>query len=199
MARLDFQAIVTGTVNGAEVFVRGFGCIDEGLGFTDGTYDIRELPYFYAPGLLTACILTGYPNATASKAGQDNPFQGRSYEYQRALRFGSGEVLTYRAECSLAGNTLLSHFHLDGDVPVVQLPQRFSQEIEESWETDQVCRLRGRFDAKWDDGRGHHIVATATSDYQFNLAQSVAVLRRLRLEAACSGDKFRLLQTSSLT
>jgi hypothetical protein len=199
MARLEFDAIVSGIVNGSEISVRGGGSIDEELGFTDGTYDISKLPHFYAPGLLTACILTGYPNATASTSELKNPFQGRSYGYERELRFKTGEVLAYRAECTVAGAALMSHFYLNGAVPVVPVPPCFFQEIEESWVTDQTGRLHGRFEAQWDGGSSGQVVASASSDYRFKLGEPVAALRRLRLDAQTRGDQFRLLQESHLT
>lgn len=198
MENLSFEAIVSGRVNGAEVAVNGLGDISEADGLTVGRYDISKLPPFYAPGLLTACILTGYPNATATPSGQRNPFQGRSYDYRRSLRFSSGQVLTYTAEIRREPRRLLSHFRLDGSAPVVSLPDMFVQEIDERWSTDGDGQLRGAFSAPWLTEEGIELAACATSEYHVAALSEINAHRRLKLHAITSRSEFRLRQESRL-
>lgn len=198
MARLDFEAIVSGRVNGVQISVEGSGVIDEAQGATTGLYDIRGLPAFFAPGLLTACILTGYPNATATGAGQINPFQGRSYDYDRSLHFGFGERLVYTAACQLEAGRLLSHFRLEGEVPIVRLPRDFVQHIEERWWVDSGGRLAGEFTAPWQTEDASVLTAAAKSEYRLAVGSATRAFRRLKLEASTDGNVFRLHQESRL-
>jgi hypothetical protein len=158
------------------------------------------MPVDFSPGLLTACLLTGYPNATATPTELTNPFQGRSYTYRRTLDFGGSCKLNYSADCRVESGELLSHFRLEGQAPSFELPARFVQEVEEFWNDGPHGELAGMFEARWTDTAGIDRAARAGSLYSV-LAETrlKGVRRRLRLEAEIEGDVFRLTQNSKLT
>ena len=58
------RAEVNGFVNSGMLDLSGSGAIDLQTGTTEGTYQLRGmLPDQFSPFLLSACLITGYPNA----------------------------------------------------------------------------------------------------------------------------------------
>ena len=91
MNQLSFQASLQGSVNGQPIHLEGGGSIDDAIGETIGDYELFDDVAAIQPFFLSACLITGYPNASASQGGVKNIFQGVPYSYRRVIRFRSGE------------------------------------------------------------------------------------------------------------
>src|SRR5882724_9441802 len=99
--KISFDARLEGMLNHSQIQLAGGGSISHPKGQTIGDYELRRLPEGFSPFILSACLITGYPNASKSIDGSRNIFQGRSYNYTRTLKFRTGEEMILDANCSL--------------------------------------------------------------------------------------------------
>jgi hypothetical protein len=156
-------------VNRLGIHLNGSGTISHAIGQTVGNYDLLEMPAGVSPFILSACLITGYPNASASIGGCRNIFQGHTYSYNRTLRFRSGEVLVLDTNCKLDGNRLLSDFRLQGSSPLADVYS--IDPLVESWEPAGPGRIRGHFTAAWRRKTGGLVVADAVTDYRIDTSE----------------------------
>lgn len=195
---LTFTAHLTGSVNGSAILVSGGGTIDVEHGETDGRYLLQDISPDFHPSILSACMITGYPNASASLNNTRNPFHGKSYSYRRSLEFSTGCRLELRAECELFGSQLKSRFFLYGEARLQGITS--IDPLIESWEPLVGGDLRGRFTIGWRtlDDR----VYTAEADSRYTLASSAVVEgvlhRYLVIRPESTPERLRLRQRSTL-
>jgi hypothetical protein len=118
---LDFETELVGEVDGAKIRLLGEGTINEGVGWTEGTFDIIDLPDDIDPRSLGAFMFTGYPNSCQMDAPQNvNPFWGGDYRYARCYSFSeSGSVVNLDVRCNVdrKRRRLTSVFAISGDMP----------------------------------------------------------------------------------
>ena len=121
---LTFSATMTGSVNHEALSLTGQGQIDPSLGLAEGRYTFRTLPKSFDPNLLTAFLITGYPDAAASIGNVANLFRDHSYGYRRTVTFREGGELRFRASCMLKGGHITSKLHLVGKSRFRSSPRR---------------------------------------------------------------------------
>jgi len=167
---LTFSAGLSGKINHQRVALNGHGRIDHALGLTVGDYTLIRLPQGFHPFLLSACIITGYPNACTSGDGSKNLFQGHSYAYVRRLRFRTGEELLLNANCRIKGNLLESDFQVSGTSPVANVESL--EPLVESWEPEGSGRIKGAFTAIWRKAEGGFVIADTLSNYYIDTTLS---------------------------
>jgi hypothetical protein len=160
---LTFSAVLSGSLNGEAVDVRGDGTINEDRGLTDGRYDIRRLPNDLDSRSLGAFLLTGYPNSCATRyANVGNPFSGGGYHYLRIYAFDSGEEITLNMRCELSADShLTSSFVVSGNAPSLGGVRDIAS-IHELWAPSE-SNIDGKFEVSWLGHRPGAIVATATA------------------------------------
>lgn len=205
---LDYTAELTGSVNGNLISLKGRGYINSKDGLTRGEYDLHEIPEDFDPHFLTAVLITGYPNACASLDGIANPFVGASYEYVRELSFRNECLGVLSAQCKLDGRHLRSKFHLSGTFPVASLSS--VEPLVETWESDYLGQIKGRFSAAWITPMREQVIAHAESTYSIARPVSEAiqlmhrfieiksVLRGMRLSLTQHSFTFRRLTKSNM-
>lgn len=162
--KLTFTAKLTGHVNQQAIHVTGTGHVDPELGVTDGTYEF-EVPKDFDPMLLSAFLICGYPNATASIENTPNIFLGKSYEYRRFLKLRDGGELNQRATVSVRKDGIDSRFHLTGWIPPIA-GLTGVEPVVESWEPHGPGGIRGHFTIAWATTSGPLVVGDAFSTYQ---------------------------------
>jgi hypothetical protein len=187
--RLKYSAILEGSVNQAHIRLEGQGQIDERLGLTSGTYRLQAMPKDMNPILLTAVLITGYPNASAETNGVSNPFKGRSYSYDRQIEFSGGEILRLRTVCELDGVRLSSHFYLEGCTPGITV--RSAEPLVESW-TASGTGITGSFTIFWKTSSGAFATGQALSRYEVDPIYALPPMMYRRIEITARAERERL-------
>ncbi|MDR5790300.1 hypothetical protein P9281_27520 [Caballeronia sp. LP003] len=197
LVKREFSAELIGLINGQPIELVGGGSFDPQGGVTIGQYQLKKLPRDFDPKILTACLITGYPNVCASEQ-VDNPFGNLSYSYRRTLSFKGQQTLRLKTACDYAGDKLVSKFSVSGYVPELEIES--IEPIVESWEPSDESTLRGKFAIGWKHRGGDLTVADALSEYSINGDVAVANLlhRHIRISADYSNGILYLRQTSSL-
>lgn len=194
---LSFAAKLTGQINHQIIEVTGTGHVDPDLGVTDGTYEFK-VPNGFDPMLLSAFLICGYPNATASINETPNIFLGKSYEYRRALQLRDGGELNQRATVTVRNNRIDSRFHLTGWIPAIT-GLTGVEPVVESWEPHGPGGIRGHFTIGWTTATGGLVVGNAFSTYQIDTDhQQNGLLHRfisMRTVLNKSKNKLREIQT----
>ncbi|MBI5450160.1 MAG: hypothetical protein HY940_02270 [Gammaproteobacteria bacterium] len=163
LAKREFSAELIGQINGQSIELGGNGTIDPVSGITSGKYMLRRLPNDFDPTVLSACLITGYPNVCATKGGIENPFGEYPYRYERAINFRNGGRLRLRTECKYVNGRLDSQFYLEGHVTTPALDT--VEPIIESWEPGQDAQVHGNFVVAWRCKDGSLFVAEADTKY----------------------------------
>jgi hypothetical protein len=189
LAELIFSAHLSGEVNRADIRLDGDGTINQTIGQTIGNYNLQKIPDSFPPYFLSACLITGYPNASASIDGCRNIFQGHPYSYTRTIKFRTGEVLILEADCKLDGDKLISNFELQGSSPLGDTHS--IEPLIESWEPVGPGKVRGHFTAAWKNKTGGFIVADATTDYRIEAQdeQSDFLHRYVAITSSAKGNR----------
>jgi len=198
MAGLLFQAELNGLVNSEALDLVGTGGIDLQTGLTHGTYQLRRMPDRLSPLVLSACLITGYPNASVSPDHSPNIFRARPYRYRRELRFRDGGSLVLAATCSLADTVMISQFRLDGELHHPEL--RNVEPLIESWEPHGPGRVRGHFAISWRTRSGVFVTADAFTDYEVDTEEEQADIlhRMVTIDSRIEGHTLRKEQYSVL-
>lgn len=163
LTKQGFTAELSGYINGQPIDLIGNGTIDPMLGVTSGKYTLRNLPDDFPPAILSACLITGYPNVCATKGDIDNPFGKHPYQYERTIRFRNGGKLHLRTECKYVNEKLESQFHLEGHITAPILDA--VEPIMESWEPGQNAQVNGNFIIAWRCRDGSLFIAEANTKY----------------------------------
>lgn len=196
---LTFNVTLTGSVNHEALNLTGQGRIERSQGLTDGRYAFRALPKAFDPHLLSAFLITAYPNATASIGDTPNLFGDHSYGYRRTLRFREGGELRFRASCMRRGTHIESKFHLVGQVEV---PALHSEEpFIETWEPNGPGGILGTFTISWRTDDGNVVTAEAETSYQIHESDATqdGILHRFILtRTAVDGNALHQVQTAGL-
>lgn len=160
--RLNFSTSLRGGINGKGIHVSGSGMIDEGIGLTEGLYDLHQMPDGFDPLLLGCMKVTGYPNACKEAQGVSNPFKGISYNYKRSLDFGKMGSLELTSDVRILDNNLTSDFTINGNI---KTPEILSIEpLSESW-TPKENSIEGFFRYGCRTKNGDVFYADAKSEY----------------------------------
>jgi hypothetical protein len=159
---------------------------------------IEALPVGFDPMLLSAFLITGYPNATSSIDGSPIIFRDHSYEYRRNLRFRDGGELNFRATCTLKDDHIHSRFHLSGHVHASGLQS--VEPIVESWEAYGPGGIRGHFTIAWRTKTGLLLVADASTTYQIETdqVQDGMLHRFILMRTTIDGKRIHKVQTVGL-
>ena len=193
---LEYDASLTGEVNGQKIAVKGSGTIQQKLGLTEGEYELVALPDGFSPLFLTTVLITGYPNACMPLDGLPNPFAGVSYHYERQVRFRDGGHLELSTRCELRGRRLRSHFAITGSVQ--NKPLAAVEPLMEAWQACGTHDIEGHFKIAWRCADGSITTADAASSY--HLPQSTSSLpvmhRGIQIEPKVVGQTLRLSQKS---
>ena len=191
---MKFTAILTGSINNEPIRLNGKGSINPQKGLTDGYYNLQEVPTDFSPVLLSAVLITGYPDASASLDGASNIFQGRSYEYNRNLIFGNGGELNLNTSCILKDDHLHSQFHLTGNVDLPPVDRM--EPLIESWTPAGPGGIEGHFRAVWLGADGCTVKADAFTEYNVDTDQIQKRLlhRFVTIDSEVQGSDIHKLQ-----
>lgn len=196
---LTFSATMTGSVNHEALSLTGQGQIDPSLGLAEGRYTFRTLPKSFDPNLLTAFLITGYPDAAASIGNVANLFRDHSYGYRRTVTFREGGELRFRASCMLKGGHITSKLHLVGQVEVPELTS--AEPLVESWEPNGPGGVLGHFTISWRRDDGSVVTADADSNYQIydeDATQDGILHRFIQVRSAVDSNTLHQMQTAGL-
>jgi hypothetical protein len=194
-----FLADLRGRINGQAIQLSGSGKIVHENGVVHGTYILRKIPVPFDPAILSACLLTGYPNICATRNGVRNPFGNHPYEYTRQLSFRSGGELMLKTSCKHRGNMLISRFELEGHLDTPKLVA--VEPITETWEANGRGAICGAFVVAWRTESGALFVADARSEYRIlgtEDNQKKLFHRLINVHPTCDGIEFSLHQQSEL-
>jgi len=198
LVKQEFLAELSGSVNGQPIELYGGGVIAPASGITSGEYSLKRVPDGFDPIVLTACLITGYPNVCATKGVVKNPFGEYPYRYERKIVFRNGGELHLSAECKYVNGKLDSRFHLEGQVTA---PPLYAVEpIIESWEPGEDAQIHGNFVVGWRCKDGKLFVAEASSKYTILADVKIDNLlhRYLAVTPKIENDKMSLHQDSEL-
>ena len=199
IAQREFFAELLGHVNGAPIELSGLGTVDSMSGVTSGTYTLSRMPPDFDPRLLSACLITGYPNVCAARQlGVENPFGDHAYEYQRTIDFGNRGELKLKTTCEYAENRLLSRFELTGNIVAKDLCS--VEPIIESWEPSYAATINGKFTIAWRDGTGQFLIGHAKTKYKIksDVLLNRMLNRYIRINPQMSAAQLSLHQQSEL-
>lgn len=198
LTKQEFLAELSGYINGQPIELSGSGIVDPTSGITSGNYILRKLPDDFDPIVLSACLITGYPNICASKDGIDNPFGKHSYRYERTINFRNGGELHLHTECKYVNEKLDSRFYLKGHLTTPALD--VVEPIIESWEPGQDSQVNGNFVIAWRCKDGSLLVAEADTKYTIFADVKISHLlhRYIAVTPNISGNYLSLYQDSEL-
>lgn len=166
---MKFKAHLDGVVNKQPIKLHGKGTLCENSGKTHGEYDLLKIPEGFDPMLLSAVLITGYPNASHSHNNVKNIFKGHSYSYERNIDFRNGGKLNLKVKCRRENDLFHSIFELTGHVECNGLTS--VEPLVESWQPISLGHVKGHFMAAWqsDDGL---IAADAFTDYKIENSEN---------------------------
>ncbi len=194
---LPYRAVVSGCLNGYRICVRGEGTIDEERGETTGQYEIEAVPPGVDPRLFVAVMVTGYPNASASADGVENPFKGVSYRYARELAFATGEHLDYSARIVRRKDRLESMFVVTGSAP--HFCSDAVATIHEGWNATDIDSVRATFSVTWRHGEQTASMASARTTYVVpSVSLDLRIERSIDLNVEVRGARLLLKQVSRI-
>lgn len=199
IARQEFLAELSGHVNGAPIQLSGSGIVDSVSGLTSGRYTLNRLPSDFDPRLLSACLITGYPNVCAARQdGVKNPFADHAYEYRRTITFNGHGELNLRTICEYSQNRLLSRFELTGKIITGKLCS--VEPIVESWEPGCTATINGKFTIAWRDEAGQLLIGQAQTEYiiKSDVVFDQLLHRYIRIKPELSDAQLTLHQKSEL-
>lgn len=193
-----FKAELSGVVNGAPLTLHGGGTVNQFYGRAAGFYQIKEIPRDFEPAILSACLLTGYPNICALRGSVVNPFGNRPYRYSRRLTFRNGGELTLKAHCWYEDGKLMSTFRVAGEVRGPELSS--VDPIIESWVRISPSTIKGEFEIAWHTPTGELFIANAQSEYVPDGGAKLAhgVNRHIDVTPSYRNGEFSLKQESEL-
>lgn len=166
---MKFTAQLDGIVNQQSIKLNGKGTLCELTGKTHGEYDLLNIPKGFDSMLLSAVLITGYPNASHSHENVKNVFKGKSYSYEREINFRDGGKLNLKVNCKHENDLFKSDFVLTGNVEFYGLTS--VEPLVESWQPIGSGNIKGHFMAAWQSKRGL-IAADAFTDYKIENSET---------------------------